>query len=51
MHRNYLGQVIQYLDLAAERSQYVKYGESYYFPLVGYLGLGFQNEAMHINGP
>ena len=49
MHRHYLGQVNQYWDLAAERSQYVKYGESCYFPLVGYLGLRFQNEAMYIN--
>ena len=43
MHRHYLGQVIQYLDLTAERSPYVKYGKSHYFPLVGHLGLIFQN--------
>ena len=51
MHRHYLGQVIQDLDLPAERSPYVKYGESPNFPQIGHLGLRFQNEAMSINGP
>ena len=51
MHRHYLGQVIEYKDLAAERSPYVKYGESPKFPLVGHFGPRFQNVAMYINGP
>ena len=51
MHRHYLDQVIQYLDLTVERSPYVKYGESPKFPLVGHLGPRFQNEAMYINAP
>ena len=49
MHRHYLGQVIQYWALAAERSPYVKYWESCYFPLVGHLGPRIQNEAMYIS--
>ena len=51
MHRHYLGQVIQYWDLTAERYLYIKYGEFHNFLLVGHLGLRFQNEAMYINGP